>query len=43
MTAPDAPDDEHFPWHYTEFGTVCACGRAMRDEVCPAEIQEQSR
>jgi hypothetical protein len=28
-------DYEHFPWHYTEFGVVCACGKPMRDEICP--------
>ncbi len=22
-------DDEHFPWSYTEFGTLCICGGAM--------------
>jgi hypothetical protein len=22
-------DDEHFPWHYTEYGVLCACGSAM--------------
>lgn len=30
--------DEHFPWHYTEFGVLCACGRPMRGEVCPAQL-----
>lgn len=29
---------EHFPWHYTEFGVLCACGAAMRNEVCPRQI-----
>lgn len=28
---------EHAPWTYTEFGVLCLCGRAMRDEVCPDE------
>lgn len=35
MTASDGPG-EHFSWHYTEFGVVCACGASMRgDETCP--------
>lgn len=25
-------DDEHFPWHYTEYGVLCACGDAMDAE-----------
>ncbi len=29
---------EHHPWHYTEFGVLCACGEAMRDERCPRQI-----
>ena len=34
-------DAEHFPWHYTEFGVVCACGASMRaDETCPAEADD---
>jgi hypothetical protein len=39
----DEPSDyEHFPWHYTEFGVVCACGRPMRDEVCPADTSHEN-
>lgn len=31
-------EDEHVPWHYTEFGVVCVCGEPMRaDETCPAD------
>ena len=27
--------DEHFPWSYTGFGVICACGDPMdRDELC---------
>lgn len=22
-------EDEHFPWHFTSHGTICACGEAM--------------
>lgn len=29
-------EDDHFPWHYTELGVICACGLPMRDEVCPS-------
>ena len=29
-------EGEHFPWSYTEFGVICACGASMRDEQCPA-------
>jgi hypothetical protein len=32
----NAQDDEHFPWHSTEYGVVCACSEPMRSEVCPA-------
>ncbi len=28
-------DEKHAPWHYTEYGVICACGAAMdRDERC---------
>lgn len=28
-------EEEHFPWHYTEYGVICACGSPMtRDEKC---------
>lgn len=27
--------EQHFPWNYTEFGVLCSCGLAMRDEKCP--------
>ena len=23
---------DHFPWHYTEYGVLCACGDAMDSE-----------
>lgn len=34
--------DEHCPWSYTEFGTICSCGRAIIDSVaeeCSLQIQ----
>jgi hypothetical protein len=36
MQVDDADEDgEHFPWHYTEYGVLCACGDAMdADENC---------
>lgn len=35
MRIRNADQDEHFPWHYTEFGVLCACGEAMdADENC---------
>lgn len=30
-------DDEHFPWSYTEYGVICACGAPMRNEQCTAQ------
>ncbi len=34
-------DEEHFPWHYTEFGVLCACGEAMdAEEQCTAREAE---
>ncbi|MEH3142504.1 MAG: hypothetical protein PGN37_20495 [Mycobacterium kyogaense] len=31
--------DEHFPWNYTEFGVLCACGEPMSArEVCPRDF-----
>lgn len=32
---PAVASDDHFPWHYTSAGVICACGQPMRDEVCP--------
>lgn len=31
--------DEHCPWSYTEFGTICSCGRAVNyEEECSIQI-----
>lgn len=29
-------EDEHGPWHYTEFGVSCSCGAPCVNEVCQA-------
>lgn len=35
MTTPADEDDEHGPWTYTEFGTLCFCGYPVdSDERC---------
>jgi protein gp37 len=30
---------EHAPWNYTEFGVLCSCGAAMRDDIrCHGDV-----
>lgn len=34
---------EHHPWHHTQHGVICSCGRAMTaDEQCPAAPTEET-
>jgi histidine triad (HIT) family protein len=32
--------EEHIPWFYTEFGTICSCGRPVdSNEECALQVK----